>query len=65
VRWESCAELASAFVANDLGIPTDIPHHAGYIASWIKPHPEYVTQWQTEPLSNARKVPVFSKFAAP
>ena len=30
------AELASAFVANELGIPTDIPHHASYIASWIK-----------------------------
>ena len=31
------AELASAFVASELGIPTDIPQHAGYIASWIKP----------------------------
>jgi antirestriction protein ArdC len=31
------AELASAFVANELGIPADIPHHASYIASWIKP----------------------------
>jgi antirestriction protein ArdC len=30
------AELASAFVANELGIPTDIPQHASYIASWIK-----------------------------
>ena len=30
------AELASAFVANEIGIPTDIPHHASYIASWIK-----------------------------
>jgi len=30
------AELASAFVANELGIPTDIPHHASYIQSWIK-----------------------------
>jgi antirestriction protein ArdC len=30
------AELASAFVANELAIPTDIPHHASYIASWIK-----------------------------
>ncbi len=30
------AELASAFVANELGIPTDIPHHASYIANWIK-----------------------------
>lgn len=27
------AELASAFVANELGIPTDIPRHASYIAS--------------------------------
>jgi antirestriction protein ArdC len=31
------AELASAFVANELGIPTDIPHHASYIANRIKP----------------------------
>lgn len=31
------AELASAFVGNELGIPTDIPHHASYIATWIKP----------------------------
>jgi antirestriction protein ArdC len=31
------AELASAFVANEIGIPTDIPHHASYIAQWIKP----------------------------
>jgi len=31
------AELASAFVANELGIPTDIPHHASYIADWLKP----------------------------
>ena len=31
------AELASAFVAAELGIPTDIPQHASYIASWIKP----------------------------
>ena len=30
------AELASAFVASELGIPADIPHHASYIASWIK-----------------------------
>ena len=30
------AELASAFVGNELGIPADIPHHASYIASWIK-----------------------------
>ena len=31
------AELASAFVANEIGIPTDIPQHASYISSWIKP----------------------------
>ena len=31
------AEIASAFVASELGIPTDIPHHASYIANWIKP----------------------------
>jgi antirestriction protein ArdC len=30
------AELASAFVASELGILADIPHHASYIASWIK-----------------------------
>jgi antirestriction protein ArdC len=31
------AELAFAFVASELGIPTDIPQHAAYISSWIKP----------------------------
>lgn len=31
------AELAFALVANELSIPTNIPHHASYIASWIKP----------------------------
>jgi len=31
------AELASAFVASEIGIPTDIPQHASYIANWIKP----------------------------
>ena len=31
------AEIASAFVASVLGIPTDIPQHASYLASWIKP----------------------------
>ena len=25
------------FVPNELGIPTDIPQHASYIADWIKP----------------------------
>jgi antirestriction protein ArdC len=31
------AELASAFVANEIGIPTAIPNHASYIEHWIKP----------------------------
>jgi antirestriction protein ArdC len=31
------AQLASVFVATELDIPTAIPHHASYIASWIKP----------------------------
>ncbi len=31
------AELASGFIANELGIPTIIPQHASYIANWIKP----------------------------
>lgn len=31
------AEVASAFVASELGIPTDLPQHASYIANWIKP----------------------------
>jgi antirestriction protein ArdC len=31
------AELASAFIASELGIPTDIPQHASYLADWIKP----------------------------
>jgi len=30
------AELASAFIAGHLGIPTDIPQLASYIAHWIK-----------------------------
>ena len=30
------AELASAFVGAELGLPTDIPQHASYIGSWIK-----------------------------
>jgi antirestriction protein ArdC len=29
------AELASAFIAGELGIPADIPQHASYIASWL------------------------------
>ena len=31
------AELASAFMASELGIPADIPQHASYIADWITP----------------------------
>jgi antirestriction protein ArdC len=31
------AELASAFIASELGIPTEIPHHASYIANWLRP----------------------------
>jgi antirestriction protein ArdC len=31
------AELASAFIAGELGIPADIPQHASYIHNWIKP----------------------------
>jgi antirestriction protein ArdC len=31
------AELASAFVAAELGIPTDIPQHASYIENWLQP----------------------------
>lgn len=31
------AELSSAFIAGELGIPADIPNHASYIQSWLKP----------------------------
>lgn len=31
------AELASAFVASEIGIPANIPQHTSYIADWIKP----------------------------
>ncbi len=31
------AEVASAFIGTELGIPTDIPQHASYIADWLKP----------------------------
>jgi antirestriction protein ArdC len=31
------AELSSAFLSAELGIPTDIPHHASYIQNWLKP----------------------------
>ncbi len=30
------AELASAFVGAELGLPTDIPNHTSYISHWIK-----------------------------
>ena len=30
------AELSSAFLAGELGIPADIPQHASYIADWLK-----------------------------
>ena len=30
------AELASAFIGATLGLPTDIPQHASYLASWIQ-----------------------------
>ena len=31
------AELSSAFIAGELGIPADIPQHASYIGNWLKP----------------------------
>ena len=31
------AELASAFIAGELDIPTDIPQYASYIQSWLGP----------------------------
>ncbi len=31
------AELANAFLLAELGIPSDIPQHASYISSWLKP----------------------------
>lgn len=31
------AELASAFLAGELGIPADIPQHASYIDNWLGP----------------------------
>jgi antirestriction protein ArdC len=30
------AELASVFVGAELGIPSDIPHHASYIRNWVQ-----------------------------
>jgi antirestriction protein ArdC len=35
-REELRVELGSCFVGATLGIPTDIPNHASYLASWIK-----------------------------
>jgi antirestriction protein ArdC len=35
-REELRVELGSCFVGSTLGIPTDIPNHASYLASWIK-----------------------------
>ena len=34
-REELRAELASLFIGTTLGLPTDIPNHASYLASWI------------------------------
>ncbi len=31
------AELSSAFIAAELGIPADIPQHASYIENWLRP----------------------------
>jgi antirestriction protein ArdC len=31
------AELSSAFLSGEIGIPADIPQHASYIAEWLKP----------------------------
>lgn len=31
------AELSSAFIAGELGIPADIPQHASYIDNWLGP----------------------------
>lgn len=30
------AELASCFIAGELGLPCDIPNHASYLASWLR-----------------------------
>jgi len=35
-KEELKAELASFFVGNILGLPTDVPNHASYLASWIR-----------------------------
>ena len=31
------AELSSALLAGELGIPADIPQHASYISNWLVP----------------------------
>jgi hypothetical protein len=31
------AELSSAFIAAELGVPADIPQHASYISTWLGP----------------------------
>jgi antirestriction protein ArdC len=31
------AELSSAFIAGELNIPADVPNHASYVQSWLKP----------------------------
>jgi antirestriction protein ArdC len=30
------AELSSAFIAGEFGIPADIPQRASYISGWLK-----------------------------
>jgi antirestriction protein ArdC len=35
-RNELRAELSSVFLGTELGLPTDIPNHADYLASWLK-----------------------------
>lgn len=35
-KEELRADLASLFIGTTLGIPTDVPHHASYVASWSR-----------------------------
>jgi len=35
-REELVGELTSYLVGSELGLPTDVPNHASYLASWIK-----------------------------
>lgn len=35
-REELVAELAAAFVCGEAGIPVNVQHHTGYIASWLR-----------------------------